>query len=190
MSLYSHWILEEHGAGFKFPVDFGHNMIFEYEYQWGNERVTDRLKQIVRHDPKKGPREADLKISSWAGTSFGAVHHYARIDLGYNNYVYSANGKPWHKSVGYGAPWGAGHTEFEITRPADKRDLKHDKDMAEMSESPIYGRLKLGEFTHGFWTEEEAMAAAIKFFKEHFEPGWILVPDAWSEDTRPEYART
>lgn len=62
MSIYSHWILEERGKDFKFSVDFGRDMVFKYTYNWGGNDRTDRLKQIVRHDPKKGPREADLIV--------------------------------------------------------------------------------------------------------------------------------
>lgn len=190
MSTRSHDLLEKHGKDFKFAVDFDKGITLEEIHPWTKKKVKIRVRP-PRSDNGK-PREAILSTYSWVG-SLGAVHTYAKISLGYPRYEYS-NGKQFGFVVperyDNPLPLGAKHVEFEVTRRCDKRDFKHDKDMAEMMNSPIYGRMKKGDWTHGFWTEAEALAAAIAFFKAHFAPGWILVPDSWESGPRPTIATT
>ena len=193
MSDQSHTILEVHGKNFKFPKDFGHNVIFDYEYECGKTKENYKLKSRFPECDLDKPREAVLEVFSYL-YSLGAVHHYAHIDLGYPRYVYASNGKHYGYMVsdryGLNLPFGVTHLKIELTRLVDKRDLKHDKDQAEYGDSFLYGRMKRGDYTHGFWTEEEAKEAALTFFKKHFDKGWILVPTYWEHGERPILATT
>ena len=188
MKTRSNDLLETRGQDFVFPKDFGNDIVFDYKHVHGE---THRVRSVVQLDPDK-LRDCKLDTYDFA-YSFGAVHHYAKLKLGYVHYVWAANGKPYTSSIGNyetGIPADLSIDEVEIMRPVDKRDLKHDKDTAEMRGDSLYGRMRPGDWTHGFWGEEEAKAAAIKFFKEHFGPGWRLVADSWVEDDQPVYATT
>lgn len=179
-------LLEHLGKDYKFTPTFDDCLIFEYRH-FPKDKHTTRLRSVA---PEERPREAQLCISNLL-FSAGASHHYAKIKLGWPRHVHASNGASWNYGVhGYDLPFGASHVEFEVMRQVDKRDLKHDREMARCYTPALYGNMKRGEWTHGFWTEQEATDAGIRFFKEHFAPGWILVPDAWSEDQRPTFATT
>lgn len=185
----SHRFLRTYGAGFRFDRQFGLGIEFDSSFRG----ETVRLRSVYPQDPAI-PREADLRLSSFVGTSSNAVHWYVRISFDYPIYVKVSDGERWpYGASGDDLPLGSTHLELEITRLVDRRDLKHDKDTHELDGDPLsMGRMKPGEYTHGFWSEEEAIQGAIAFFKGHFAEGWILVPDSWDADLpeRPIYAST
>ena len=169
-------LLKERGEDFRFPVNFGDGIIHDYRHTWGRKEHVARLKSHVRVDR---PRQAYARITTFLG-SLGAVHHYARINLGYWRYTY-LNGKPFRRVVNDSGlfdetPFGFLRVDLEVMRQVEARDLKHDREQARFDRL-IYGRMKRGDWTHGFWSEAEASEAAAKFFKAHFAPGWVLVSE-------------
>jgi hypothetical protein len=187
MSVRSNDVLKKMGKDFVFPKTFGHNVEFDYTNVRGVKR---RLRSVVLIDKDK-PRDCKLDVYSWL-FSLGAVHHYARLKLG-TPWCHEENNEDagvWVASFDRDLPFEISTQEIEVMRRVDKRDLKHDKDVAETRGDSLYGRMRPGDWTHGFWTEEEARAAAIKFFKAHFGPGWRLVANSWEGNAMPVYAKT
>lgn len=187
MSERSNDLLRTHGEDFKFSLDFGHGLEFDHTSNHGeNFRLRTSVDNVTS-------REATLEVYSYL-QSLGAVHHYAKIKIGYPALIDTATGKRYNSFVSSldEVPFGAVGVEFEVMRLVDKRDLKHDKDMAEMRGDSLYGRMRPGDWTHGHWSEQEAIDAAVKFFKEHFVPGWKLVDQHWHENEpeRKIYAQT
>lgn len=181
----SHDILKENGKDFVFRRNFGDGII----YEGSSGGKTYKLKSVVK--TKDGePREATLEITSFSG-SLGAVHHYARIMLDFPSYLDAKSGKPFVYSpyIDHGHPFGFKRVTIEVMRKVDRRDLKHDKEQAEYGNKLLYGYMKLGDYTHGFWSEEEATQCAIDWFKAHFDKDWILLPISWMEKTRPILAK-
>lgn len=192
--------LEEYGKDFVFGKDYGQDVEFLYLPMHEKKRVNLRSHYSLRGKSVDEPRVVELDLNSWIGVSPGAYHFYARIAIeGWPSYTYVSNGKPFTSMVGYSydknpdVPMAALKIELEVMRRSDKRDVRHDKELASFAEGfSIYGNRKIGEWTYQFWTQEEAIATSVEFFKKHFSPGWVLLDKHhYSGDPGPkEYART
>lgn len=185
MSERSNDLLRTHGAEFKFSVTFGHGLEFEHA---DVHDVKHKLRTFVQSET---PRKATLEVYSYL-QSLGAVHHYAKLRIDPPRLFHAETGEPYYAFIGRRAdvPFGAVGCELEVMRLVDKRDLKHDRDMAEMRGDSLYGRLRPGDWTHGHWSEAQAIAASVEFFQAHFEAGWQLEAYSWAEDVRPIFAVT
>jgi hypothetical protein len=165
------------------PVTYGEGLSF-IDYK---DRPSHSGRASYRKD---GKREAQLDINTWVGTSaIGAVHYYARIKVRSTawNWTSDADGEK-HSSGGYadkGKPKEMMGMEIKIERPVDRKDIKHFKDGNDDWETRKFMMPRIGGYTDGFWTEEEAKQAALKFFKATFAKGWVLV-DPYGNDGHGE----
>jgi hypothetical protein len=162
------------------PVNFGEGLKFtDYKGRPGTSK-----KASYRED---GLREAILQENTWVGTvAYGAVHYYARIQVrGVRGWT-TEDGEHFEGGYGdLGKPKEMMGIEIKIERPTNKKDIAHFKATTNYDKLEWkYMMPKLGSWEYGFWTEAEARAAAIKFFKETFAKGWVLV-DPYFESKDP-----
>lgn len=143
-----------------FGPDFGDGLIVKDDK--GNEFITK----------PRGPKIAHLSTSTFLG-SIGAYHYYCNLSLNLrHDQINAVTGE--ERRVTPSSDIEPEELKFdgctiEIERKVDKKDLAHDRRIGEI---PLY-RKKLGQYTHGFWTEEEAVQGGIKFFEKYFD-GWLL----------------
>ena len=183
MSTQSHTLLETLGKNYKFKVDFEDGIIITDTLHSGEKN------QVKIVSPKTVPRECKMDIFKYHG-AIGACHYYVRLKLGYPNHVYASNGKHYIYSSYNNPdhPLGVHQVDIELMRRINKRDLAHDKFTRD--HDIIFMRMKKGDWTHGFWSVDDAVNAGLKFFKEHFDTGWILVLDSYAGDVKPIFAST
>jgi hypothetical protein len=177
-------LLRDKGKDFKFEKTYQAGVIFDYEeYPSGK-----KIKLITAVDESK-PREAALRISSYVGISIGASHTYATLSLSAPQ-ILNCDTKKRFGIISSCFPKETWGLELELARPVTNKDIKYDKEQSQY-DGLLYGRMRRGDYTMGFWSEKEAKDFAIKFFKKHFGAGWILVPQYWDEEGgRPIIAST
>lgn len=121
-----------------------------------------------------GKRVARLIESTFVDTAaIGAMHWYARIEVWSPDVLDVTEGRQY-SSAGYGPDKPEAHLQ-SMRLSAQRRVTKVEKDM---NDEPI---CKVGEYTWRFNSAEEAKAAALRMFKEKFEPGWVLVHEDGTE---------
>lgn len=181
MSTQSHTLLETLEKNYKFKVDFEDGIIIT------NKLNNGEIHKVKILSPKGVPRECKMDIFKYHG-AIGAVHYYVRLKLGYPHLIYVSNSKPYGYSIYSNPdhPLGVHQVDIELMRRIDKKDLDHDKFTRDHDIS--FMRMKKGDWTHGFWTVDDAVNAGLKFFKEHFDIGWILVLDSYAGDVKPIFA--
>jgi hypothetical protein len=180
----SDWFLRDKGKDFKFEKNYQAGVIFKYEEYPSKKKI----KLITAVDESK-PREVVLRLSSFVGFSIGASHTYAKLELS-DPKILNYKTKERFGIICSSFPKETRGLVLELARPVTNKDLKYDKEQSQY-DTLIYGRMRRGDYTTGFWSEKEAKDFAIKFFKKHFGAGWILVPQYWDEeDGRPVIAST
>jgi hypothetical protein len=124
-------------------------------------KVIDEEGQILTSpEPEKAP-EVELRISTWMGTSVGAIHYYGVLEFH----------SPWlqfgdHRTT---APYDLrilGTNKIELTHPLEAWELRDYKDS--------YKGWRVGDHYRGFYTVDDVIKVGKEFFKEYFEKGWKL----------------
>lgn len=130
-------------------------------------------------------RTAELSVTDML-YSIGAQHYYATIRIHGGEFFYpdgcpadpdypaAFRERPPGATVGSSGAWleeEYAHRDvqdltFEIERPLPQKDIDRHPDR--------YKHFKAGEPTHGFWSPDDALMEALKFFGHHFGPGWML----------------
>lgn len=120
-------------------------------------------------DKATGKREATLIETTYVGScAITAMHYYARIRV--SNPGWRVEGDaPGIIRGGYG---GKAQPKLDVISIDAKRTLRR-REKDAMGD-PIG---KAGDETIRFNNPEDAREVAIKFFKEHFGPGWVLKSD-------------
>ena len=99
-----------------------------------------------------------LEISTWQGISLGAIHWYGTLK-------YDDDSKRVVDDRGYTTSSGLVNVDLErILTPAEVK-----AENAQLKANGHFSMFKIGDSTTGFLTEEDCVAAAIKYFKEHFD---------------------
>ncbi len=139
-----------------------------------------KLKSYIDKDDD-GYRLVVLEVNSWRG-SIGAVHYYGKIDVSRSIHFTNIEDKKNRCSVS-GYPLKSvdkKYTDFDIElfRPVDNKDIANDK---------IWGRekylkVKIGQLTRGFWTEDDVIEIGKKVFDAVFKGKWKLEIRSYTGD--------
>ncbi|HWX18758.1 MAG TPA: hypothetical protein VN578_02520 [Candidatus Binatia bacterium] len=134
---------------------------YQIGLRWKNDQGEDCV--TLQGYLRNGKREATLVEADYIG-SIGAMHYYAKIRAWSPNW--SVNGD----KGGHGGYGGKSMPKLEPISIEAKRVLK-------VREFDANGKLigKVGDETYRFNSPKAARAAALRAFRKHFAPGWVLV---------------
>jgi hypothetical protein len=125
-------------------------------------KIADKNGTIWVTDKKENP-EVTLTITSWVGTSPGAIHYYGnlRFSSDWPHDVSNIN----HRTSCPDIPFFRGN----------KISLTHELEAWEFRDHPdSYKGWHPGDHYAGFYTKEDAVQVARHFFNKYFEKGWKL----------------
>ena len=112
------------------------------------------------------PRKVMLDVTTWKGTTAGALHYYGELRVSSIKCKNLKTGKiEYIKSSG---PKAAKGLTITLTRPLTKRDLLIDR-------GERFKGASIGERIKNFDTKKDVEEAAIKFFNKYFLDGWNLI---------------
>ena len=161
-------IIEDSGFNLTKRIDTSDHDYIEEEggiipknYGSGIKIIDDKGQVLFTPEPDKNP-EVELRISTWMGTSAGAIHYYGVLQ-------FSA---PWfHYKDGHGSTLPGdikicGSNKIELTHPLEAWELR--------DYPGSYKCWRVGDYYRGFYTVDDVIKVGKEFFKEYFEKGWKL----------------
>lgn len=131
-------------------------------------KVIDKKGKIWVSEIKKTKHpEVTLKITSWVGTAaIGAIHYYGTLNFG-PTWLIDPSRPNYTTST----------RDLRIFN-GNKIALAHELEEWEFRDHPgSYDGWRVGDWYSGFYTEEDVIKSAQKFFDNYFAKGWKLVID-------------
>ena len=130
-------------------------------------KVIDKQGKIWVSEVKEEKHpEVTLTISSFVGVSPGAVHYYGNLKFGPTGLI--DPDRPTYESGFWDLKMLNGN-KISIARELEESDFR---------DYPYsYDGWRVGDWYSGFYTPEDVVIAATKFFDNYFEKGWKLIVD-------------
>ena len=141
----------------KIPTNLGCNALF------ADTRYDKRSLMYTDPDRRNQDKKATLNITTWMGTSPGAIHYYAKIK--FHALDVHPEGQPDTSTSVFDLPLYKYGT-IEVTRKLEASEFK--------KHPGVYDGWYKGDNYGGFYTQEEAIKAGKKVFKDLFSEDWKL----------------
>lgn len=135
-------------------------------YRGAGVQIMDEHGEI--YQARIGDTKVNLDISTWRGTSFGAIHYYAVLNISHPSFE-NIKETGTFRSV-WSIPF---FNNYRI-------EMTHVLEQWEIDKYPEnYKGWRPGSNVRGFYTQEQAIRAGKEFFEKHFDPDeWELQIDA------------
>jgi hypothetical protein len=144
------------------------NVILPIPVDIGNESVIiDNKRKMFGF--RGTSNEITLKITSWKGTSIGAIHYYGHLEGPWFSWRTSKDANCSTNIFGSEPDW-ARRINITLTHPIEQWELDDYKDR--------FQGWNLGDNSYAFWNTKDIVEKAHKVFDRIFKPeGWVLKID-------------